>query len=115
MALRLKRRRDLTEAQRAALSDIQRRHKEEHDALSSSFYQKKHSVGVSPEEQAAFDAKHNAIHMKYEQEMVDAGLYEEVDELAIATAKLNEMVADINLIREGRGLRPLELAEKAES
>jgi hypothetical protein len=112
MSYRPKRYKDLTEDQKAALEEIRHRHKEEHDALSNSFYQKKHGAGVSPEEQAAFDVQHNAIHQKYEQEMLQAGLLEEYDELEVTTTRLNELLVDVNKLREQRELKALEIIEK---
>jgi len=114
MSYRPKRYGDLTEEQRVTLEDIRRRHKEEHDALSESFYQKKRSAGVSPQEQAAFDAQHDAIHQKYEQEMLQTGLLEEYDELEEMSIGLTEMVADINRTREQQGQKPLEIKETQE-
>lgn len=112
MGSRQKRDRDLTAEQKALREDIRYRHKEEHDALSNPFYQKKHSVGVSPEEQATFDVLHSAIHQKYEQEILQAGLLEEYDELDELTVALNETLGRVNALREQRGLKPLEVKER---
>lgn len=112
MLYRPKRDRDLTIEQKALREDIRHRHKEEHDALSNPFYEKKHSVGVSPEEQAAFDTQHNAIHQKYEQEMFQAGLLEGYDELDKFMVALDETLKRVNALREQRELKPLEIKER---
>lgn len=58
------------------MAEIKANHQGEHDILSAAFYAKKRSEeGVTPQEQAEFDAAHAAIWLDLEAELLTASDY----------------------------------------
>lgn len=111
MALRPIRYRDLPPEKQADYDYINACFQVEHDTLSNAFYQKKHSIGVTAEEEVIFKAAHDALQPKYDEERMKAGLLEEYDELMEIGAVLQELLESVNAARQERGLQPLKLTE----
>jgi len=55
---------------------LTRKQSELHDKMSEDFYNKKHSIGVTQQEQADFDKKHLIITQKYEADLIANGYAE---------------------------------------
>ena len=53
--------------------EIKTSYKMAHDELSELHYQKKHTVGVTPEEQAQFDLQHGKILADMREELIAEG------------------------------------------
>lgn len=102
MALRPIRYRDLPKEKQKIADYINACYQVEHDTLSNAFYQKKHSIGVTAEEEAEFRAAHDALGPKYEQERLNAGLLEEYDELEELYAARAELEEEIQAIERER-------------
>ena len=82
-------------------------------ALSGHFYEKKRTVGVTTEEEEAYNAAKRQLWAEERQRRIAAGLYEEVDrleELREARQKLQSELVRVNediAEEEGRrGIRP---------
>jgi hypothetical protein len=87
------------------IAEIRAKYKKLHDDLSIPFYEKKHSVGVTPQEQADFDTQHAKIWADYDAEIKTASDYVEpipprdpeveIDELKIRLENLEKKWATI--------------------
>ena len=92
------------------LNDAQKQEKLKKDSdyeiavqnLSTAFYQKKRTVGVTAKEEADYQAQKTLLWNTYYQWAIGAGLYEQVtpeQQLAEAEAGLAGQVEQVNLIR----------------
>ena len=108
----------------SALTDSQRAGKLQKDSqyeiavqnLSTAFYQKKRTVGVTAEEEEKYRQDKAKLWNDYLEWAKANGLYEEVtpeQQLAEAETGLAEQVKEINLIRQELGRKPIEVVEKA--
>jgi len=95
--------RDLPKEKQEIADYINACYRVEHNTLSHAFYQKKHSIGVTPEEEAEFRAKHDTLQPKYDEERMKAGLFEEYDELEELYAARAELEEEIQAIERERG------------
>ena len=107
----------------SALTDSQRVEKLQRDSeyeiavqnLSSAFYQKKQTVGVTAEEEEIYRQDKAKLWNDYLEWAKAKGLYEQVtpeQQLAEAEAGLNEQVQQVNLIRSELKKPLLEVKEK---
>ena len=83
--------------------------------LSTAFYTKKRTVGVSAKEEADYQAQKSKLWNDYYSWAIGAGLYEQVtpeQQLAEAEAGLNEQVQQVNLIRSELKKPLFEVKEK---
>ena len=82
--------------------------------LSTAFYTKKRSVGVSAEEEADYQTQHSKLWDDYLEWAKANGLYEEVtpeQQLAEAEDALNLQLEAVNLIRTELGLKAVQITE----
>jgi hypothetical protein len=56
-------------------AEIKAKHRKRHDTLSRKFYTKKHSAGVTPQEQEEFDLAHAKVWADMEAEIKKASDY----------------------------------------
>jgi len=105
------------------LSDIQKQEKLKKDSeyeiavqnLSTAFYQKKQTVGVTPQEEGTYKQDKARLWNTYYQWAIASGLYEQVtpeQQLAEAEDGLNAQVEGVNLIRAELKKPLLEVKEK---
>ena len=95
MTWRVKRAKDMTPAQIALKKDRDTAYKADSDALATPFYQKKHSVGVTVQEEQDFtDADHKLWNDEVQARIAE-GLYEEFDELVDLKEKRTRIIADL--------------------
>jgi hypothetical protein len=106
----------------SALTDSQRADKLQKDSqyeiaaqnLSTAFYQKKRSVGVTPQEEETYRQAKAKLWNDYLEWAKNAGLYEQVtpqQQLVEAEADLNEQIAEVNAIRSELGQKPIQIIE----
>ena len=81
MEFRPKRPRDLTPEQRTTKIEMDDAFEQASQALSNPFYKKKHGVGVSAAEEAAYTTAYQALWDNEKQVRIQTGLYEGFDEL----------------------------------
>ena len=81
MAVRPKRFRFLTEEQKRVKLQRDKDYEQSVQALSHPFYVKKHSVGVTEEEESAYRAARKQLWADEELARIGLGLYEEYDEV----------------------------------
>jgi len=104
----------------SALTDSQRAEKLQKDSeyeiavqnLSTAFYQKKRTVGVTAEEEEAYKQAKSKLWNDYLEWAKANGLYEEVtleQQLAEAVAGLKEILQNVNSLRVELGHSPLEI------
>jgi hypothetical protein len=104
------------------LTDSQRAEKLQKDSeyeiavqnLSTAFYTKKRTVGVTAKEEADYQAEKNKLWSDYYQWAISAGLYEQVtpeQQLADAENTLNSQLEEVNRLRIELERRPLEIKE----
>jgi len=82
--------------------------------LSKPFYQKKHSIGVTSQEEAQYREAKAALWGDYETWAIANGLYYEFTpetQLAEREDGINETLIEVNQIREAMGKAKLELKE----
>ena len=107
----------------SALTDSQRAEKLQKDSgyeiavqnLSTAFYSKKRTVGVTQQEEDDYRAQKAQLWNNYKTWAISAGLYEEVtpeQQLAEAENALNVQLDEINIIRAELKRPPLEVKEK---
>jgi len=108
----------------SALTDSQRADKLQRDSqyelaaqnLSTAFYQKKRSVGVTPQEEEAYRQAKSKLWNDYLEWAKANGLYQEVtpeQQLAEAQTNLTEQINQVNLIRSELGQKPIQIIEVA--
>jgi len=84
--------------------------------LSTTFYQKKRTVGVTQEEEETYNQTKTILWNDYYQWAINEGLYEQVapeQQLAEVEDGLNAQVEKVNAIRQELGLKLIEVREKA--
>lgn len=84
--------------------------------LSATFYQKKRSVGVTPEEEESYKQASSKLWNDYKTWAIGEGLYEEVtpeQQLAEAEDGLNSLIEEVNTIRQELRQKPIEIVEKS--
>ena len=84
--------------------------------LSTAFYQKKRTIGVSAKEEADYQAQKDKLWNDYLNWAKGAGLYEGVtpeQQLAEAENGLNFQIEQVNQIRLELGLKEVQIVEKA--
>lgn len=109
---RQKRARELTPEQLQMKIERDKEYEAASEALATPFYQKKHSVGVTQEEENAYEGAYHALWDDYVAWAVANGLMEEITpqmQLTEATARLNVLLEEANTLREGLGLPPLKV------
>lgn len=85
--------------------------------LSTPFYQKKRSVGVTPEEQTTYEQVKHQLWSDYEQWAIASGLCEEITLVEQELAQMDgllEQIHRLNNLRTQLGKKELELTEKVE-
>lgn len=91
-------------------------YKEAVEQLSNPFYQKKHSAGVTAQEEATYKQARAELWNDWKTWAISAGVYEIITPeqcLAENEARLNELLIKVNTIKIELGQAPLELkAEK---
>lgn len=108
--------------QPSALTDSQRAEKLQKDSeyeiavqnLSTAFYTKKRTVGVTAEEEAKYRQDKTKLWNDYFEWAKASGLYEEVtpeQQLADAENTLNSQLEEVNRLRIELERRPLEIKE----
>ena len=83
--------------------------------LSTAFYTKKRTVGVTAKEEADYQAQKIKLWNDYYNWAIGAGLYEQVapeQQLAEAENGLNFQIEQVNQIRLELGLKEVQIAEK---
>ena len=110
----------------SSLTDGQRQAKLQKDSeyeiavqnLSTAFYQKKRTTGVTAKEENDYKAQKTQLWNDYKAWAISQGLYEEVtpeQQLAEAEDGLSAQVDEANIIRAELGRKPLEVKEKTET
>ena len=104
------------------LTDTQKQEKLKKDSeyeiavqnLSTAFYTKKRSIGVSAKEEADYQTQHSKLWNDYLEWAKTNELYEEVtpeQQLVEAEDALNLQVEQVNLIRTELGLKAIQITE----
>ena len=109
---RQKRARELTPEQLQMKIERDKEYEAASEALATPFYQKKHSVGVTREEEDAYDQAYHALWDDYVAWAVANSVMEEITpqmQLDEATARLNALLEEVNTLWEGLGSPPLEV------
>jgi len=88
----------------ATVAEIKAKYQKQHDELSKAFYQKKHTVGVTPEEEAEFKAQHDQIWADMEAELKTADDYVAPPQPRDLEAEIDQLKAEIKAIRTKIGL-----------
>lgn len=104
----------LSEAQRAAKLKRDAAYEIAVQNLSTPFYAKKHSQGVTPEEQVGYNKAKANLWEAYKTWAISQGLYEEVtpeQQLTEAEASLSDRLADVNDLGTELGLPLIQTAE----
>jgi hypothetical protein len=107
----------------SALTDSQRAEKLQRDSeyeiavqnLSTAFYQKKRTVGVTAEEEEKYRQDKTKLWNDYLEWAKANGLYQEVtpeQQLIETETGLSELISRVNLIRQELGYNPIEISEK---
>ena len=112
---RPKRPRNLTEAQRVAKLQKDSEYEIAIQNLSTSFYHKQRTTGVTAEEEEVYKQAKAQLWNDYKSWAVSAGLYEEVtpeQQLAEAEAGLSEQLDEVNQLRVELQRNPFELKER---
>ena len=110
----------------SSLTDGQRQAKLQKDSeyeiavqnLSTAFYQKKRTTGVTAKEEETYKIAKSKLWNDYKAWAISQGLYEEVtpeQQLTEAETGLDAQIEQVNLIRVELGRKPLELKEKTET
>lgn len=84
-------------------------------AISKPFYDKKHSVGVTGEEQATYDIAHKKLWSDYQSWAKSEGLYQEVtveQQLVEAERGLTQILSRVNEVRHELAMKEIEVKEK---
>jgi len=111
---RQKRSGQLTPAQQQAKLQKDAEYETAVRSLSSAFYAKKRSVGVTPEEEAAYRQQKADLWNGYKTWAIAQGLYHEVtpqQQLAEQEEALGGQLQEANELRASLGLKPVELRE----
>lgn len=90
--------RDMTPQQHTLKLTMDANWKKASDEAAKPFYDKKHSIGVSKEEEAAFKAADNAAWDSEVAARITAGLYEGYDEATYLQEERSHRVAEIAVI-----------------
>ena len=107
----------------SALTDSQKQAKLQKDSeyeiaiqnLSTAFYQKKRSVGVTPQEEEAYRQAKSKLWNDYLEWAKANGLYQEItpeQQLAEAENTLNSHLEEVNRLRAELKRNPFELKER---
>lgn len=105
----------LTEAQRQAKLQKDGEYEIAVRNLSSAFYQKKRTIGVTAKEEETYKQAKSKLWNDYKAWAISEGLYEEVtpaQQLADAESELNGHIEKVNLIRSELGKPLVEVKEK---
>jgi len=105
----------LTSEQLVAKRQKDKEYEQAVQALSKPFYDKKHSIGVTSEEEAQYREAKAALWGDYEAWAIADGLYYEfTPEMQLAEREdgINETLIEVNHIRKGMGLAEVEIKEK---
>ena len=87
----------------AIKDEITARHVQFHDELSAAFYKKKRSVGVTSDEQAAFDTRHSQLWTAMDEELQTVSDYDPPPipvPVRDLQAEIDELKAEVKTLKE---------------
>jgi hypothetical protein len=105
---------ELTPAQQEQKLQKDAEYEQNVHSLSDPFYQKKHTAGVTPQEEAEYRQARDKLWDDYYSWAIANGLYERVtveQQLNEENGKLKEQLDVVNQLRAERGYKPIGLVE----